>query len=108
MFDISFILKTKIYRDNTNYGKGFSKHNSAFLRNTENDYAKVFLVWGMHGRDISSCDFKSYEYCSGEQVWDQNFNISSPDAQIAMYVSRLRFASDSGWETGIMIVLSTT
>ncbi|KAL5008655.1 hypothetical protein ScPMuIL_014236 [Solemya velum] len=77
--------QTKIYRDNTNYGKGFSKHNSAFLRNTENDYAKVFLVWGMHGRDISSCDFKSYEYCSGEQVWDQNFNISSPDAQIAMY-----------------------
>ncbi|KAL3873045.1 hypothetical protein ACJMK2_036207 [Sinanodonta woodiana] len=72
-----------IFRDNHNYAIAAEKHYFSFLRNSDDEESKVYLVWGMKPVDISSCDAKSAEYCRGTPLWDENFDMRLASAQLA-------------------------
>ena len=83
---IYYSLQLRLFRETHNYAKATMKHYFSFRRNDEDEYSRLYLVWGMQDPDISNCNLKSYEYCPGTPVWDENFDMNSPEAQTAFKV----------------------
>ena len=46
---------------------------------------QVTLVWGLKKQDLSSCH-KTDAECMGDTMWDEDFNLNSPQAQQAILV----------------------
>ncbi|OWF38243.1 Patched domain-containing protein 2 [Mizuhopecten yessoensis] len=74
----------QIYRASHNYGRASRMHYYSFERSFEEEYATVYLVWGIKRKDLSSCNFKSATYCDGVAGWDDTFDPSTPEAQVAL------------------------
>ncbi|XP_061195988.1 uncharacterized protein LOC133204259 [Saccostrea echinata] len=89
--------QVQIFRSTHNHGKAWYHRYYTFQRNFEGEYTSVFLVWGMLGKDMSTCNRKKSDFCGGTMVWDDTFDPSSPEAQKAIYnlCQRLENASDS-------------
>ncbi|XP_062590695.1 protein dispatched homolog 1-like isoform X2 [Saccostrea cucullata] len=90
--------QVEIFRSTHNHGKAWNHHHYTFQKNfDENEYTSVFLVWGILGKDMSTCNRKKSDFCGGTVVWDDTFDPSSPEAQTAIHnlCQRLENASDS-------------
>ncbi|XP_062590675.1 protein dispatched homolog 1-like isoform X2 [Saccostrea cucullata] len=89
--------QVQIFRSTHNHGRASYHHYYTFQRNFEGEYTSVFLAWGMHEKDTSTCSRKKSDFCSGTVVWDNTFDSSSPEAQTAVYnlCQRLENASDA-------------
>ncbi|XP_033734799.1 protein dispatched homolog 1-like isoform X2 [Pecten maximus] len=74
----------QIYRSSHNYGKASRMHYYGFERSFQEEYASVYLTWGVKRKDLSSCNFKSATFCDGEAGWDDTFNPNTPEAQEAL------------------------
>ncbi|KAK3092687.1 hypothetical protein FSP39_005902 [Pinctada imbricata] len=77
--------QVQIYRSSHNYGKAKLWHYYEFQRNFDEEYTVLYLVWGLKPKDTSVCNLKSNNYCKGSTVWDQGFNPSTPEAQVALF-----------------------
>ena len=62
------------------------KHYFSFRRNDEDEYTRLYLIWGLRPVDISQCNLKSAEYCRGTHVTAEDFDMNTPEAQIAFKV----------------------
>ena len=58
---------------------------NSFVESDADTRLVLYISWGMMERDLSGCHF-STPACRGSQVWDSNFNPSTPEAQTAMKV----------------------
>lgn len=81
----------QIFKETNNYGKASRQHYYGFERNFDDEYTTVHLMWGMEEQDMSSCDLKSSDYCTGTNKYDDTFNPNSAEAQMALLVSRRPF-----------------
>ena len=78
--------QVQIFVSSHNYHKAFTMKNSLFQRMLDKDYTDVYFLWGIREHDVSSCDAKSSKFCVGTNVWDDTFDPSSDDAQVALKV----------------------
>lgn len=85
-FDSPYLLQLRLFRSSHNYAKATARHYSSFKRNQEDEYQRVYLVWGLKPADISACDQKSGDYCFGNPQYDSTFNMNTAEAQIAFKV----------------------
>ena len=85
------LLQVQIFRSSHNHGKASLHHYYTFQRNVEEEYTILYLVWGVLEKDTSTCNRKTSDFCSGNVVWDDSFDSSSPEAQLAIYVIMLFF-----------------
>ena len=88
------IFQLRLFRDNHNYAKASMKHYFSFLRNDEDEYTRLYIVWGLHPVDISNCDLKSAAYCRGTPVLDEKFDMNIPEAQVAFKVRYLKYSNN--------------
>jgi len=56
------------------------------MRNQEDEYQRVYLVWGLTPADVSDCNQKSGDYCFGNPRYDHTFNMNSVETQLAFKV----------------------
>ncbi|XP_053407451.1 uncharacterized protein LOC123533361 [Mercenaria mercenaria] len=73
----------RLFRGNHNYAKATDRHYFYFLRNQDDEYQRLYLVWGILPADISACDQKSADFCFGEPKYDRHFEMNTESAQIA-------------------------
>lgn len=57
------------------------------MRNQEDEYQRIHLVWGLAAADISKCDQKSADFCFGQPQYDDKFDMNTAEAQIAFKVT---------------------
>ncbi|XP_062604597.1 uncharacterized protein LOC134266358 [Saccostrea cucullata] len=77
--------RVKIFRPSHNQGKATLHHYYTFQRNFREEHTSVYLVWGLLARDMSECSRKKSGFCRGKMVWDDKFDPSSAEAQVAIY-----------------------
>ncbi|XP_069116529.1 protein dispatched homolog 1-like [Argopecten irradians] len=88
----------QIYKASHNYGRASRMHYYSFERSFQEEYASVYLVWGIKPKDMSACNFKSATYCDGTAGWDDTFNPNSHEAQTALKNLCNRFETMSAAE----------
>ena len=57
----------------------------SFVESDADTRLVIYIVWGILERDLSQCHFSTPK-CLGAQVWDNDFNPSTVQAQTAMKV----------------------
>ncbi|XP_071162133.1 protein dispatched homolog 1-like [Mytilus edulis] len=89
--------QVEIYRSSHNYGKAYKNHYYGFQRNFEEEDTRIRLSWGVKPQNMDSCNLKSRDYCVGVTEWDESFDASSEEAQIALMnvCTRLENLTDS-------------
>ncbi|ELU03862.1 hypothetical protein CAPTEDRAFT_209557 [Capitella teleta] len=76
--------QTKFLPDDSNAGKYLSWNTNLFSTSGDNtNNVQVYLIWGLKVQDISSCHKTDFE-CTGNTVWDSNFNLDSATTQQAL------------------------
>ena len=76
----------KFYKESHNYGKAVSHRTTAFKPSETDQYLAVNILWGLKNQDLSKCHYSDHE-CTGDTVYDDAFDLTLPEAQIAMLVS---------------------
>ena len=71
-------------KENTNLGKFLSLYDNEFK--TEYFPIQILLVWGLEEQDLGKCHRTDVK-CNGDTVWDQSFNLNSPEAQRDLLVN---------------------
>ena len=77
----------KFYKESHNYGKAVSHRTNAFKPSETDQYLAVNILWGLKNQDLSKCHYSDHE-CTGDTVYDDAFDLTLPEAQIAMLVSK--------------------
>ncbi|KAI0210536.1 hypothetical protein LSAT2_004733 [Lamellibrachia satsuma] len=72
------------FKEDTNFGQFEQKHDMAFSDSLDSDHtSKIYLVWGLLDQDLSSCHATDH-LCIGRTVLDNQFEINSKAAQLAL------------------------
>ncbi|WAR18412.1 DISP1-like protein [Mya arenaria] len=75
--------QVRLFRSSHNYAKATTRHYGSFLRDKDDEYQRLYLVWGLGEADIKDCDLRSGEYCFGKPTWDSEFDMNNAEAQLA-------------------------
>ncbi|XP_071080944.1 protein dispatched homolog 1-like [Haliotis cracherodii] len=73
----------QLYKQSHNYAKAINRNLYSFEPNDVDRSIRVYLVWGLRERDLSGCHFSAV-VCHGTQVFDDKFDASIPEAQLAL------------------------
>ncbi|KAL4238149.1 hypothetical protein ACF0H5_002860 [Mactra antiquata] len=73
----------RLFRSNHNYAKATERHYYYFRRNHDDEYQRLYMVWGILPVDVSHCDKKSAEYCFGRTQYDHDIDMNINEAQVA-------------------------
>ncbi|KAK2158902.1 hypothetical protein LSH36_162g08051 [Paralvinella palmiformis] len=75
--------EVKFLKDDTNIGKYLTKRNTAFSTVASSETLEIVIAWGLREQDLSECHHTDAK-CTGKTVWDDTFNVNSPEAQEAL------------------------
>ncbi|KAK3088168.1 hypothetical protein FSP39_015614 [Pinctada imbricata] len=74
----------QLFISSHNYDTAYRMHYKSFQAKMDHEYSDVYLLWGMKEQDMGSCNSKSSVKCNGKAVFDNKFNPSTEQAQLAL------------------------
>ncbi|XP_046577341.1 protein dispatched homolog 1-like [Haliotis rubra] len=73
----------QLYKKSHHYSKAIDRNLYSFVPNEVERFITLYLVWGLKERDLGGCHFSAVK-CEGTQVFDDQFDASIPQAQLAL------------------------